>query len=253
MTYLPPISYPFVQAAHYKPGRLEVPRLIVCHDMEVIEKATAAEAVQAYFHRKDSREASTHLCADSNSVVRCVLDSDTAYGAKGANSIGLHIEHAGYARQTPAEWLDPFGIAMLGLSSIATASWCRTYSIPPVRLTPGQIRAGASGFCGHGDVTAAFPPGTGHTDPGPSFPWDYYLGLVRAHLAPAPVPAPQPEPMEDDMPVIAITESHKHWLTDLFTEKVPVTNANEAMLLKAGVRKVAVTDAYMATLPTRLA
>jgi hypothetical protein len=175
-------SYPFKQAAHYTKGRTAAVRLIVIHDMEAPEKATTAEAVQSYFARSDSRVASAHLCVDSDSVARCVHDADTAYGAAHANSIGLHVEHAGYGRQSRAEWLDAFGKAMLELSAEAVARWCVAYKIPVVKLSGADLQAGKHGICGHKDVSDAWPS-TGHTDPGPGFPWDYYLGRVRAHVA----------------------------------------------------------------------
>lgn len=176
----------FIQAAHYRPGRLAPVRLIVLHDMESPESSTTAENVARYFARADSRVASAHYCIDSDSVVQCVREQDTAYGAKGANADGIHLEHAGYARQTPAEWVDPFGRAMLARSAALTADLCTRYGIPVRRLTPKQIHDGERGICGHGDVTAAYPPGTGHTDPGAGFPWPFYLDLVNAALHPLP-------------------------------------------------------------------
>ena len=66
-------------------------------------------------------------------------------------------------------------------SARITAEWCRKYSIPPVHLTVAQLKAGRKGFVGHVDVSNAYHQ-SDHDDPGPNFPWDYYLGLVRANL-----------------------------------------------------------------------
>lgn len=235
-------DYPFKQAAHYTAGRAKTVRLIVVHDMEAPENATTAESVAGYFARSDSRKASAHLCVDSNSVVRCVHDRDTAWAAASANADGLHVEHAGYARQTQAEWLDNYGRQMLERSARAVALWCGAYDIPAVKLSGADLKAGKRGICGHADVSDAYPS-TGHTDPGPNFPWDYYLERVRAHLpkpvaaqsAAAPTLAKDPSMIvvyADGRPVSLLADGI---LTDL------KTNAQKDALAAAGVRVVKVT------------
>lgn len=184
-------SYRFVQAAHYHAGRTKPIRLIVCHDMETGETSKTAENVAAYFADPNSRQASAHFCCDNDSIIRCVHDADVAWQAAGANSDGIGIEHAGRASQTRAQWLDTYSKQMLERSSVLAALLCRAYHIPATHLTVAQVADGRTkGFCSHADVSKAFPKvSTGHTDPGPNFPWDYYLNRVRAHLA-APTPAP---------------------------------------------------------------
>lgn len=186
----------FIQAAHFYAGRRKPIRLLVLHDMEAPEKATTAEDVARYFARADSRKASAHYTIDSDSIVQCVRDGDTAWAAEGANADGLHFELAGYARQTPAEWVDAYGKQMLKQAAYLVAAKAIAYGIPIRRLTPQQVRDGEPGICGHGDVTAAFPPGTGHTDPGQGFPWTWFLDLVRAAQA---AHTPKPPPQEDEM------------------------------------------------------
>lgn len=172
----------FIQARNYKVGRDgKQIRLLVCHDMEAPEGPLTAENVARYFAAKDTRMASAHYCVDNNSVVQCVKDSDTAYAAKGANADGLHFELAGYARQTPAEWVDSYSLPMLTLAAALVAAKARAYGIPVRKLTAAEVRAGKAGICGHGDVTKAYPPGTGHTDPGGQFPWPLFLDLIQKH------------------------------------------------------------------------
>lgn len=185
--------YPFRQAAHYTPGRRKPIRLVVLHDMETGEGSKTAETVAAVFADPNSRKASAHFCVDNDSIIRCVHDADTAWHAAGANSDGIGIEHAGRANQTRAQWLDPFGKQMLERSAYLTALLCKTYGIPPVHLTVAQVADGRTkGLCGHRDVSAAFPNvSTGHSDPGPNFPWDYYTSRVKAYLKPATT-TPQP-------------------------------------------------------------
>lgn len=178
-------TWPYKQAAHFTKGRTKSPRLVVVHDMEAPETGTTAESVSSWFAGSSAPQASAHLCVDNNSIVRCVHDADTAWHAPNANADGIGIEHAGYAKQTTTDWLDAYGRAMLDLSAAAVALYCKTYSIPPVRLSPAQIADGKTkGICGHLDVTNAFHNTGGHTDPGGNFPWDYYISRVKAHLTP---------------------------------------------------------------------
>lgn len=159
-------------------------RLIVVHDMEAPEGARTAENVAAYFQGPRSPKASTHIGVDCDSIVQSVPAGVVAFAAPGANRDGFQIEHAGYARQSRAEWLDAYSDRMLGWSALAAAeviAFSRFFGvdIPVRRLTVAQIKDGRSaGFAGHVDVNAAFRKST-HTDPGSSFPWDVYLGKVE--------------------------------------------------------------------------
>lgn len=152
---------------------------IVVHDMEMPEKPTTAEACRDYF-QATTRQASSHYTIDNNSIVECVAVKDVAWCAPGANAIGIHLEHAGFASQTGAQWLDDYGRQMLARSAALTAWLCDTYRVPKRRLTVAEIRAGKPGIVGHGDLSAAGVGGNTHTDPGPNFPWSYYIGLVNS-------------------------------------------------------------------------
>lgn len=177
------MSIAFRQAKYFTKGRIAPVRLIVIHDMEWAEQPETAEACAAMFAGANSPKASTHYSIDSNSEVQSVRDEDTAWCAPGANADGLHFEHAGFARQTAAEWADAYSVAMLRRSAKLTAAKAKKFGIPVRRLTVEQIRAGYKGFAGHLDITNALNGGKGHWDPGYNFPWDWYLGLVREELA----------------------------------------------------------------------
>lgn len=163
------------------------PRLIVIHTMEAGEGAQTAENVANYFKTVD---ASAHWCIDNDSRVRVVLDEDTAWCAPGANNDGLQIELAGYAKQTAADWADQYSIEMLEGAALSAAEWVTKYGIPIKKLTVAQVKSGHKGFAAHDDISKAYKQST-HWDPGPNFPWNYFLGRVAA-LVGGGVKGPEP-------------------------------------------------------------
>lgn len=179
----------FRQARWYRKGRLRPIKLIVVHCTVSKEMGTGAEAVARYFATTD-RQGSTHAIADSDSVVGCVRDSDTAFGAANANADGLHLELVGMPDQTAAEWLDAFGRAMFTRAGDLIRYWAATYGIAVDRfLTVGELRAGRGGLTTHVDVDKAWPS-TGHWDPGPWFPRREFLAAITPPAPPVPPPIP---------------------------------------------------------------
>lgn len=185
----------FVQARWYYAGRKAKPRIVVVHCTVSKEMGTGAESVARYFSTA-TRKGSSHAVADSDSVVGCVKDGDTAFGAAGANADGLHLELVGLPDQTLAQWLDEFDRAMFAKAAPLLDYWSATYSIPLRWLSVAEVADGRSrGLCTHADVSKAFPAvSTGHWDPGPYFPKIEFLKAA----APVP-PAPPDLDMEDPM------------------------------------------------------
>ncbi|KES09170.1 hypothetical protein BU52_03720 [Streptomyces toyocaensis] len=96
----------------------------------------------------------------------------TAWHCKGGNTRYIGIEHEyGYTGATgPQDWTTE----MMESSAELSAYLCHTYAIPvEVPLAPDE-RDWFTGFGGHYNV-----PNNSHTDPGPYFPWDYYIDLVQ--------------------------------------------------------------------------
>lgn len=175
---------PFVEAKWFTEAEGRAIDLLVIHDMEAPERATTAEAVARDFQtRPATNKASSHYNVDNDSIVQSVRVKDVAYHAPGANHNGIGIEHAGYAKQTPAEWKDTYSTAMLRLSAELVSSLCAQYDIPTVFVDAAGLRRGERGITTHAAVSAAFHKST-HTDPGPNFPIDYYLSLVRSFAVP---------------------------------------------------------------------
>jgi hypothetical protein len=176
----------FVQAANYTPTRRRTIRLIVLHDMEAGEGHTTAETVAEFFHEQPHGPAgsSAHVCADDNSEVRSVHDHDVAWAAPNANHDGLHIEQAGYARQSREQWLDTYSRRVIRRAAQQAAKWCITYKIRPYPLHDGQLRDGhTSGVTTHRQVTKVLCGGQGHTDPGVFYPMDVFTTDLHRELA----------------------------------------------------------------------
>lgn len=165
-------------------------RCIVFHDMEAPERSTTARNVgKNWFATPQAGKASTHYGVDSHEVIGYVSETLACYGAGGgSNDWGIHVEHAGYAKQSRSEWLDEYGVRMLDRSARLVADRMTHYGIPPIFRDAAALKRGAWGITTHREISKAFQPG-GHTDPGPHFPMDEYLASVKRYLAePTAVP-----------------------------------------------------------------
>jgi hypothetical protein len=105
--------------------------------------------------------------SSDGAVTQMVRESDTAHHIGGWNPWSIGIEHEAIA----AQGFNWFTDAMLRSSAAITRAACLRYGIPMDR---DHIR-------GHVEV-----PGASHVDPGPYFPWDYYMELVRDPNTTAP-------------------------------------------------------------------
>jgi N-acetyl-anhydromuramyl-L-alanine amidase AmpD len=175
-----------VKAKNYTPSNRTQIDLVVIHTAECGETPNAAENVAAYFAGPQAPKASAHYTVDVDSIVQSVEEKDIAWHAGPANGYSIGIEHAGYAKQTEAEWSDPYSQEMLRRSAELVADICWRYQIPVRRVSVDDLKAGGTkrrGLCGHIDVTNALTGGKGHWDPGPKFPWDAYLARVSMLVA----------------------------------------------------------------------
>lgn len=175
----------FLQAANYTPVRTRTYRLVVLHDMEAPEGATTAEAVAEFFHHQPQGPdgSSGHACVDDNSAVRCVRDHDVAWAAPNANHDGLHIEQAGYSRQSRKEWLDTYSRRVIRRAAQQAAKWCVKYRIDPHMISDAHLRDGhTTGITTHRQVTKVLCGGQGHTDPGEFYPTDIFIHDLHHEL-----------------------------------------------------------------------
>lgn len=176
------MTYEFKQAKYYTKGRGKNKiKLIVVHTMETPETPSRARQVWNWFAGTTSPHASAHYMVDNLQILQSVADEDTAWAVDDfdLNQQSISIEHAGSASQNDGEWNDKYSNDELKLSAKLAKELATKYNIPIVKLSPADILAGKSGFCGHIDITTAKKIAGGHTDPGKYFPWDKYLKLVQ--------------------------------------------------------------------------
>lgn len=156
-------------------------QLVVIHTTEGSARGTSAEDGAAYDARRLDGT-STHYFHDSDSTVQCVHTDDQAHAAR-AQGNRRGIQHELCTRAGSANWGDAYHQAMLRLAAKQAARDSRKWGIPVRHLSVAQVQSGAKGFCGHWDITRAFPQDNGtHTDPGANFPWSQFLDMVRDEL-----------------------------------------------------------------------
>jgi hypothetical protein len=183
-TRFEPLTIPYMEAVNWTRDVGPQPKhVIVLHCMEWPESATSAEWCASFFAGKQGPppQASAHYVVDDDSVICCVPPDRIAWHAPGANGNGIGIEHAGYARQSRAQWLDDYSLRMLSLSAELTAWLCRRFDIPMQFIVAEHLKRGGRGITTHAEVTKAYGKST-HLDPGPFFPLgDYLRFVVEAH------------------------------------------------------------------------
>lgn len=136
------------------------------------------------------QDAGYHKVIDDRVCVRVANDNELVYGARGCsvNDYALHYCLIGYADQTAAEWADAYSRGELTILAKELAADAVKRGIPihhQSAVLKGQV--------GHHDVTLACDVSGGHTDPGPHFPWDKLMGLVRWYVDAPPQPTPTTE------------------------------------------------------------
>ena len=183
------MEIPFIQCQWQTIAHREDCHVIVIHTMEVpLQDGMAmrvAEAFQNGYHMVDGKlephKVSAHYCVDTSQIVQCCHEYNVAWHCPGANRRGIGVEHSGYADKV--DWNSPEADAELRLSAGLVAGICKRWDIPVVHLSVDELRGNARGLIGHVDATIAFATPGGHRDPGQSFPWAYYLGLVGTEFA----------------------------------------------------------------------
>jgi hypothetical protein len=176
---------PFVQARGFTPGRPDGPVLWwVFHELAADELPGVPQAAAEYLRAVEDREISLHYCFDADFEVQCVKLRDCAWAAgnRPGNRRGVHAALAGSGRQSRAQWLDEEGRRLLARVARIAARDMRRYRIPQRWCTMGDLAALRPGLTTHYDLSLVFG-GAVRADPGPDFPRDHVLALIRAELA----------------------------------------------------------------------
>lgn len=164
---------------------------IVLHSMEALELDTTAEGCANYFANPGpNRQASTQFACDVDSTIRCMDWNTRGASAKGANDEGWHIEQAGFARQTAADWRDPYSDRMIR-EQVAplTAALCIRDGIPVRFIDAAGLLRREPGVTTHHECWKAFG-GDVRTDPGFEYPMNDLLALTRLIIHPTASAAP---------------------------------------------------------------
>jgi N-acetyl-anhydromuramyl-L-alanine amidase AmpD len=172
------VDHPFVASPNMTPTSGRAIDFVVIHTMETAERFGAAEAVAQWFARREA-EVSAHYCVDADSVIQCVREQDIAWHARGGNARSVGIELAGRAGQGPAGWADEYSSDVLDRAAAVAAAVCARYEIPVRWVRAPGLLEGRRGLTGHIEVSRAFHK-SDHWDPGPAFPIERFLALVRA-------------------------------------------------------------------------
>ncbi len=150
----PPAHWVPADSGNYASGRTAAIDTVVIH----VTQGSYAGTI-SWFQNPDA-EVSAHYVVRSSDgdITQMVRDADTAWHARSANPHSLGIEHEGYV-DDPSWFTD----TMYRSSAALTKHLCDTYGIPKDR----------DHIVGHVEV-----PGNDHTDPGPHWDWDAYMGYV---------------------------------------------------------------------------
>ena len=159
---------------------------VILHSAETSETTNSAEGTAGFFHGgSGGASASTHYVLDIDGIIQCVQEKDRAFGAVGFNYVGIHIEQAGRAAQTKAQWGDAYSSAMITNQTIPLlADICTRRKTSPVFLRSGALLAGNwDGITTHAECTkwakAKGIATRGHTDPGKDYPIITVIAGVR--------------------------------------------------------------------------
>jgi N-acetyl-anhydromuramyl-L-alanine amidase AmpD len=155
-SYYPPLDWIPAARSNYDVGRTAAIRAIVIHETD----GSYTSAVN-WFLNPRSRVSSHYIVrAWGGGITQLVAESDTAYHARNSNPYTIGIEHEFSARQgiwhTDAQYRS---------SALLTCAIARRYGIPTDRAH----------IVGHNEL-----PDTDHSDPGPTWNWNYYMSLVNA-------------------------------------------------------------------------
>ncbi|MGW2630185.1 N-acetylmuramoyl-L-alanine amidase [Streptomyces chattanoogensis] len=141
-----------------RPADYEIDRVVV----HVVQGSFATAL--SVFQDPEHEAAAHYVVRRDGHIAQTVRELDVAFhaGNRGYNERSVGIEHEGFVDRP-----ESFTAAMYASSARLTAGICHRYGFPADR----------EHIVGHVEV-----PGADHTDPGPHWDWDRYMGLVVREL-----------------------------------------------------------------------
>lgn len=171
-----------------RPGGVGAIRKIVLHLNAGPEIERGAQGLAGYLRTIDG---GYHEVVDDHAYIVCAQPGELVWGASGMNEHGYHICLVGNLQSAEA-WHDAYSRGEMDVAAQRVRAACHAFGIPAVQLTDLQVATDdARGVCDHWAVNRAIQHGD-HVDVGPGFPWNEFMGAVRAD--PKPVPKKE-EPM----------------------------------------------------------
>jgi hypothetical protein len=146
--------------------------LIVIH---CTQSHSASSSAQWFANPKS--QGSAHLVLDEVECFRTLENNVIPWGAKGANTRGLHIEITGWAEWSREDWMKRS--QTLRRAAYKAAVHAVKFGIPIRWLSADELRAGEKGFATHALCTKAF--GGSHTDPGKNCPTEQILAWAKEY------------------------------------------------------------------------
>lgn len=166
-------------------GRWINPANLVGVCIHTTESAPGATADDVTSYQVRSRTGSYNVMVgqDGLRILQNTDDWETWSTGNQGNQILLHLCFVARAAWSRDDWLAQD--RMLRAGATVVKHWCDTYGWPVEKVDAWHL----PGVLGHADTRVW--GGTNHTDPGPNFPWDVFLDMVRTGGA--------PDESEDDM------------------------------------------------------
>ena len=138
---------------------------------------------EASYAKRRTDSVSSHYYVDNQRIIQSLNTDYRAFhvGSSTGNSGGIAYEITGVNAKSRSWWL---GNVRWDLLAAQIRKDCAAHGITPRLLSVSEIKAGKTGIMTHDQARRAWG-GTDHTDPGPGFPMDHLLDLVKGAAAPS--------------------------------------------------------------------